>query len=144
MAFCLAKCRHNADFGRGIYTTTFEEQAEAWSLLAADRFAGKHMLESKPAPAVLKFEVDRDKLAELSILFFVRPTADYWDLVSHCRNSPPGHARMGGQMYYDVVAGPISKGFAQKIIWSDYDQISFHTDAACTLLYNSISREQDL
>lgn len=52
------------DFGRGFYTTTNEQQAEAWANQLA-RIQGD-------APAVIRFEVERNAMAQLDCLVFVR------------------------------------------------------------------------
>jgi hypothetical protein len=73
--------RPHADFGRGFYTTTVEQQARSWAWQLSLRRAGTF-------PAVVRFDVDRDQLDALQSLWFVRGSFnedDYWSLVFHCR-----------------------------------------------------------
>jgi hypothetical protein len=75
---------------------------------------------------VLSFEIDRDLLAVLDTLAFVRPINDFWDLVQDCRGMFPPHQRRGQQASYDVVYGPVTL-WPQRLVIQDCDQISFHT-----------------
>lgn len=80
------------DFGQGFYTTTWDYQARQWANARVLR-----TLAPLPAPArnaiVLRFELDRDWLASLESLVFVRPLLDFWNLVDDCRNGfPPSSA----------------------------------------------------
>jgi methenyltetrahydromethanopterin cyclohydrolase len=66
------------DFGRGFYTTTKESQALDWAIKKA-YFGGK--------AAVIRFTVERNALADLETLFFVRgepSAADFWSFVQYC------------------------------------------------------------
>ena len=63
----LNQCQHLRDFGRGFYTTTKRTQAERWANDLAARSSGA-------APAVIKFNVERNDLALLDTLVFVRGT----------------------------------------------------------------------
>ena len=94
------------DFGQGFYTTTNVHQAEQWAnrrLHTARRRGAKRA-------AVLRFTIEREALAKLDHMAFVRgdvaPNSDYWQLVSHCR-SGKDHGRVE-KSYYDVVYGPVS------------------------------------
>src|SRR5688500_1848722 len=74
--------RTRADFRRGFYTTTVEAQAMAWAERLARQLHGTQ-------PAVLRFEVERDALASLDCLWFVRGArnaVEYWAFVMHCRS----------------------------------------------------------
>jgi len=126
-----------ADFGRGFYTTTKEAQAWRWARLKAARF--------NLNPAVVRFTVDRDDLAKLAFMAFVRKDSsatDFWNFVRHCRLGGPNHSRPGQQQFYDVVVGPVVKQWGRrKIAFKDYDQVSFHTPRAATLLNNSSPKE---
>ena len=86
----LAQCKHLRDFGRGFYTTTNLSQAERW---ANDRAAQSQ----GAAPAVIAFTVERNDLASLDTLFFIRGTAaavDFWSFVRFCRSSATDHGRL--------------------------------------------------
>ena len=138
-SFDLARCRKDVDFGMGLYTTTNEVQAEEWARRAARRFNSIHSRARAQAdPCVIKFSCDRDTIARLESLFFVRPTSDYWELVRHCRRLG-NHVRSATATWYDLVAGPVANADLKTVI-GGYDQVSFHTPNACTSLYNSIVR----
>jgi len=123
----VATGRPYTDFGRGFYTTTVKRQADAWAWQLAQRRPGT-------VPAVIRFTVDRDQLAGLDGMWFVRGSYDaddYWGLVFHCRTTGGDHARgrvNGG--WYDVVVGPVAASWRQRATLFDADQISFHTTAA--------------
>lgn len=88
-------------------------------------------------PALLKFSVSRNQLACLTSLFFVRSDVDaddYWSVVKHCQ----GGGTNGG---YDVAVGPVSQNSDVRLSWSRYDQISFHSDTACSVLDASAKSE---
>lgn len=127
--------RPNHDFGPGFYVTTLQRQAEAWAWQLGQRVRGAR-------PAILRMEIDRDALAELDVLMFVRGSFDaddYWSFVSHCRAGAPSHERTDGpSTFYDVVAGPVAAFWEQRVAMQDADQISFHTPAAEALLNNSL------
>jgi hypothetical protein len=125
------------DFGRGFYTTTLERQAWAWARERAARRAGR-----RAQPAVVQFRVPRDALAQLETLYFVRgdpDAADYWAFVDHCRQDRGAHRPDGS--WYDVVAGPVTLYWDERILIAGADQIGFHTDRAATIL-NTSEREQ--
>ena len=122
----LANCKPLADFGRGFYTTTNVAQAKNWANLKcrALRRSGK-----KAIASVIRFDVDRDKLALLEFLGFVTENSnpDFWEFVRTCRqNRPPAQHRRAGNTYYDVVFGPVAL-WQQTHVIKDCDQISFHT-----------------
>jgi Protein of unknown function (DUF3990) len=121
----LALCRPNTDFGQGFYVTTRLHQAQQW--------ANTRVI-SLPNPSlfavVIRFELDRNWLASLQTLGFVRPTRDFWDLVTDCRQGFPPHQRVPpNQTPYDLVFGPVTL-WPQTLIINDCDQLSFHTRRA--------------
>ena len=122
----LALCRPFTDFGQGFYTTTSLHQARQWAntrVLRASPRAGIHAV-------VVRFDLDRDWLATLESLVFVRPTADFWALVTDCRIGFPPHQRPPpGPLPYDAVYGPVTL-WPQILVISDCDQVSFHTQSA--------------
>lgn len=88
----LASGSPTIDFGQGFYTTTNVHQAEQW---ANRRYhVGQH--QGATSAAVVEFTIDRDKMAGLEHMAFVRedfaPNSDYWQLVAHCRRGND-HAR---------------------------------------------------
>jgi hypothetical protein len=136
----VTKGRTNADFGRGFYTTTALRQAHSWAWELSRRLSRKH---TTPLPIVIAFEVDRDKLAALDTLCFVRggfEADDFWSLVHHCRNHGSNHRRLINQGWYDVVVGPIAVSWRQRLTIHDADQISFHTPRAAAVLNQSNPR----
>ncbi len=128
----LNRCKHLRDFGRGLYTTTNRMQAERWSNDLAARTGGA-------TPAVIEFTVERNDLALLETLFFVRGTAtaaDFWSFVQFCRSSPTDHGR-AQTLWYDVVVGPVMGSLRKQTIIRDGDQVSFHTTKATAVLDGS-------
>ncbi len=129
----LTKCKRLADFGHGFYTTTNLGQAKNW----ANRNCQLLLRSGKAAVAtVIRFDVDRDKLANLDFLGFVSENSnpDFWNFVRTCRQSqPPRQHRRSGNAYYDVVFGPVSL-WPQTLVIKDCDQISFHTSQGITCL----------
>ena len=129
-------CKPLRDFGRGFYLTTVLKQAESW---ANQKFRQRR---HTACATVLRFEVDRNQLAPLLSLCFVTDGAgpDYWDFVQHCRNGAATHLLQGNRNY-DVVFGPVSLG-RQRFVIKDADQVSFHTEAALTILPSPILHSQ--
>jgi len=125
--------RSNTDFGRGFYTTTVERQALAWAWQLAQRRPGTQ-------PAVICFDVDRDALAGLESIWFVRGSFDadeYWSLVFHGRGGAIDHGRPGPDKWYDVVIGPVAANWWQRQTIHDADQVSFHSAKGAALLSRS-------
>lgn len=129
----LAHSRVHTDFGRGFYTTTVERQARAWAWSLAQRSPGT-------APAVVRFAVDRDQLAALECVCFVRGSFDaddFWGLVYRCRTLGQHHARVMNAGWYDMVVGPVAASWRQRLMIYDADQIGFCTPRAISLLNGS-------
>lgn len=125
-------CRFLTDFGRGFYTTTNLQQAEHWARDLARQTAGG-------AAAVLSFAVDRDALAKLECLIFVRASVnavDFWSFVQYCRTVAGDHNRPRSR-WYDIVAGPVTGSWQKQTTIPDSDQFSFHTGEAARALDNS-------
>ena len=120
-------CRDATDFGRGLYTTTWQEQADEW--------ARRKALAEGEVKGVLQIRVDRYALAALRVTAFVRGTldaTDFWNFVRHCR---AGETHLpSSASYYDVVYGPVTGLPFRTEIRPDYDQVSFHTASALSLL----------
>jgi hypothetical protein len=128
----LNKCKHLRDFGRGFYTTTKRTQAERWAKDMAAQTGGA-------APAVLEFTVERNALALLDTLFFVRGTAaavDFWSFVQFCRSSAVDHGR-AHTPWYDLVVGPVMGSLRKQTVIPDGDQVSFHTPNGTAVLDGS-------
>lgn len=126
----------HTDFGQGFYTTTIERQAKAWAWQLAQRRRGA-------LAAVIRFDVDRDKLAQLECVWFVRGSFDaddFWGLVYHCRRAGGGHRGPGLARWYDLAIGPVAASWVWRLTIHDADQVSFHTRAGADLLNQSNPR----
>jgi hypothetical protein len=145
--------RVDVDFGRGFYTTTLERQARQW---AWDRFYDwqrKNPAVTGNQPVVLRFRVRRygvqprkstledglDKLLSLHFVMGDYNAEDYWSLVQHCRQSVPedkpngilevvNHHKRAQTDWYEMVSGPVSAFWRQRVAMDDADQFSFHGD----------------
>jgi len=137
----LSHCRPDKDFGRGFYTTTLLAQAVAFADTKSANNTGS-------SAAVIKFTVNRIALAKLKSLAFIRGTVDpaspannaidYWSFVAHCRRGDRSHPVTDED--YDVVYGPVARtwfGPARSRTEPGWDQISFHTKAAASILNQS-------
>jgi hypothetical protein len=131
-AISLSFCRPYTDFGHGFYVTTSLHQAREW---ANSKVRSAPHATSAQA-LVLEFFPDRDQLASLETLCFVRPTKDYWDLIHDCRNRFPPHQRVYPYGPYDVVYGPVTI-WPSRLLIANCDQISFHTQRALICLGTS-------
>ena len=128
--------RAHTDFGQGFYTTTVERQAQAWAWQLSQRIPGS-------LPAVIRFNIDRDHLAALQCVWFVRGSVDaddFWSLIAYCRPEGGHHARATNHGWYDVAIGPVAASWRRRLTIGDADQVSFHTDRAATLLNTSNPR----
>jgi hypothetical protein len=127
----ISRCRPFTDFGQGFYVTTHLHQARQWANAKVIRTPA-----ASSRALVLMFTLDRDWLASLEGLDFVRPIQDFWNLVYDCRNLWPPHQRAGGTRFsskaaYDVVYGPVTL-WPSILTIQDCDQISFHDQATLT------------
>ena len=87
-------------------------------------------------PAVIRFTVERDELAHLECLFFIRGSAaaiDYWSFVQYCKTIVGDHHRTYTG-WYDLVAGPVVASVKKQTVVPDGDQVSFHTPNAMGVL----------
>jgi hypothetical protein len=138
-AIGVAVGRTSVDFGQGFYTTTVLTQARSWAW-EMSRKGG--MKGSASNPIVFQFTVSREELAGLDSVWFVRGTTnagDYWSLVTHCRSGGADHARVHSASpsrpgWYDLVIGPVSASWRQRLCLLDCDQISFHSQAGADVL----------
>jgi hypothetical protein len=117
-------CRPFTDFGQGFYVTTWDHQARQWANARVLRILAP--TGPQPRAVVIRFLLDRDWLADLDSLVFIRPTFDFWNLVDDCRTGFPPHQRPGP---YDVVYGPVAL-WDERLLIQDCDQIGFHTRRA--------------
>jgi hypothetical protein len=123
----LNRCRKVTDFGQGFYVTTSSHQAQQWANAKVRR------VRRGAKGLVLRFDLDRDQLAALQSLVFVRPISDFWDFVTHCRSGGNVHSRRGPTQEYDVVYGLVTI-WPSLLLIQDCDQISFHTRRAVQVL----------
>jgi hypothetical protein len=114
----LAKCRPSTDFGPGFYCTSSKHQAKNWANVRARK--GK-------IAAVLQFQADRRELSGLRSLVFVSESSEFWQTVGYCRSL--GRCMSG----YDIVYAPLTL-FPQTMVVANSDQVSFHTEAAISVL----------
>jgi uncharacterized protein DUF3990 len=134
MTINLTRCRPFTDFGQGFYVTASQHQAEQWANTRVLRIVAP--TGPPPNAVVLSFTLGRDWLASLETLAFVRPIADFWDLVADCRTGFPPHQRLPPyNTCYDAVYGPVTL-WPQRLVIQDCDQISFHTQRAVSGLNN--------
>jgi len=123
----ISKGHKYTDFGPGFYTTTILRQARSWAWTHSRRKRGSKY-------AVVQFEIERDELAGLEALWFVRGSfdaEDFWSLIFHCRNSQSPHGRNApAPAKYDIVIGPAAASWRQRLAIYDADQVSFHTPKA--------------
>jgi len=143
----MSKSKDKRDFGRGFYTTTIKDQAEAWALAVFDRYGGD-------GPFVYEFEFETDN--DLNIKRFDEANQEWLEFVAANRNT-------GGVWHgFDVVIGPVANDRTNRTIalyiagiyTADMalgllrhnklnDQVSFHTERALSFL-TMIGREKDV
>ncbi len=124
----LRRVQRRSDFGPGFYTTTSERQALSW--------ARRNQRRADGSPAVIRFELPRERLARLGCLWFVRADSDaedYWSFVRHCR-AGGAHRPAVRFPWYDLIAGPVSIDWEQRRTLPSSDQVSFHTPVAVAVL----------
>jgi hypothetical protein len=143
--------RPKRDFGQGFYTTTKRRQAQAWAWRCAIEYSDENPLSRRrPRPMIVRFGVDRDAIAGLETLSFVRgdhEAADFWSFVHHCRSGEIGHARSvppNPGEWYDVVVGPVAAFWDMNLMIADSDQMSFHTPRGADLLGRSLTSVQGI
>jgi len=125
----LRRAQALTDFGRGFYTTTKLDQARRWANDVARTSGG--------SAAVIEFDVERNALAQLKCLFFIRSdtlAVDFWSFVQYCKTIQGDHRRRYTAGYYDIAAGPVLGDWKKQSVIRDSDQVSFHTDAAVDVL----------
>lgn len=158
--------RVDADFGRGFYTTTREQQARHWAWKRFEEWKANPANAGKSnRPVILRFRTPRyglqgrgrglDELNSLNFVLGNYDNEDYWSLVQHCRQSVPANPLLGRPAvvndhrrspdgWYDLVGGPVAAFWKQRAALQDADQLSFHTDAAVTILNDLIQSSRQL
>lgn len=138
----IARSRVKTDFGKGFYTTTSREQAEKWAQIKKDR-AGEG------ARAIVSvFEIDSEVLnnPRYRTLHFNGATAEWLDFVVRNRRGEVEPA-------FDLIMGPVANDklyatialYESGILDADaaieqlnthqlFDQLSFHSAEACSLM----------
>ena len=135
------------DYGKGFYTTTSYEQAEAW-------VRRKMNEQNLGAGYVNVYEFDISALRKLNCLLFYKPTEEWLDFVMKNRTEK------GFQHNYDIVYGPVANdrvyaAFAlyeggvlnkQELIkelrtYELVDQYLFHTEMALSTLSFLVAKE---
>jgi hypothetical protein len=137
----LGSGRVRTDFGQGFYTTTSEPQARNWANKQVVSYNTRNPGLPLERAAVVEFSVDRDALATLESIWFVRGdslASDYWDLIRHFRvghSAGKHHQRTVPKSWYDLAIGSLAASWypATRTV-PDSDQISFHTPLAVALL----------
>ena len=132
----IREASHTLDYGKGFYTTTSYEQAEAWVKRKKNEWnTGKGY--------VNVYDFDESALRKMKSLIFYKPNEDWVDFVMQNRTIKGFHHD------YDIVYGPVANdrvyaAFAlyeggvlnkQELIrelrtYKLVDQYLFHTDAA--------------
>ena len=138
----ISRGRGKTDFGKGFYTTTSREQAEKWAQIKRERMGdGAHAI-------VSVFELDDAVLNNPAYhtRHFDGATAEWLDFVVGNRRGEVHHN-------FDLIMGPVAndKLYATITLYENgildanaaieqlnthqlFDQLSFHTTKACTLL----------
>jgi hypothetical protein len=132
--------RSNADFGKGFYTTSVEEQAVRWAHIKRER-------EGAARAVVSVYEFDEALLdnADLDIRRFNGADEAWLYFVTDCRKSRKHE--------YDLVQGPVANdkvfttvnlfesgvlsaeaAILQLRAYRTYDQLSFHTERVIAAL----------
>jgi Protein of unknown function (DUF3990) len=140
-AIDLAICRPRTDFGQGFYTTTSEIQARDWADTKVKLYNTRNPLLPSVTSEVIEFTLERNVLAGLEAVWFVRgdiAAADYWSLIRHFRVGATigkHHQRIGGKPWYEVAVGPVAASwFSIPRAHRDMDQISFHSSKSVGIL----------
>lgn len=141
----LSRCRPYKDFGRGFYTTIYEEQAKEMAVRVALRFGGM--------PSVSVFDYSDECLdSGISVLKFDKPSEQWANFVLNNRSrtfNDPSDSLFNGDNKYDIVSGPVANDDLASIfrLYADgiinlkalqkgleyrklNNQISFHTSLA--------------
>lgn len=126
--------RSNADFGKGFYTTSNQEQAVRWANIKKEREGSKRAMVS-----VYEFDENLLDNTDWNIRHFTGADEAWLYFVSDCRKSR--------RHTYDLVLGPVANdkvfttvnlfesgvldapaAILQLKAYKTYDQVSFHTE----------------
>lgn len=126
--------RSNADFGKGFYTTSNQEQAVRWANIKKEREGSKRAMVS-----VYEFDENLLNNTDWNIRHFTGADEAWLYFVSDCRKSR--------RHTYDLVLGPVANdkvfttvnlfesgvldapaAILQLRAYKTYDQVSFHTE----------------
>ncbi|MDR1014689.1 MAG: DUF3990 domain-containing protein [Coriobacteriales bacterium] len=154
----LEKCRPYKDFGRGVYLTRLEAQAQDWAQKVTAR-AGTGR------PIVMLFDFDETALLRLDTLVFGVPDARWAHFVMNNRNrswTAFDDPLSNHDAKYDLVEGPVANDdiattfslfvrglldgemLAKQLAYKDLNhQMSFHTERAVAYLRSAGSYELD-
>ena len=146
----LNKCKPYKDFGKGFYTTEFEEQAVNMAKRTVKQFGGK--------PHVTKYFINDNELKNTSLnkMIFNNPSNDWALFVLNNRNryfTDISCNNCNTDNKYDIVIGPVANDdirllfdlFEDNILTIEEltkrleykiltNQVSFHTEIAVNLL----------
>jgi hypothetical protein len=125
---------HGWDFGRGFYTTSNPRQA--WAAAEKQSKLRSRKARTQLDPVVILFETEIRRLSGLTSISFVNPSSYksfYWSFVRSLRRGGLPHVP-ALQLTFDVVVGPVAKNWTAETHIAEWDQTSFHTDAACGIL----------
>lgn len=122
----LSLSRDKRDFGKGFYTTTIKEQAEAWAAVVFERYggAGRFVYE-------FDFEIDDN----LKIKKFEEANIEWLEMISQNRRF--GETQHG----FDVMIGPVANDKTNRTI-ALYLDGSITAEAALLLLKHNVLNDQ--
>jgi hypothetical protein len=119
----LTLSRKRLDFGAGFYVTTREARAVVWARTIACKRG--------ELPAMVCWTHAYDAFQALPKLAFAdagHSAGEFWEFVRLNRTLGGPH-RSPPEGWFDVVLGPASSRYDQRLAVEDLDQLSFHTDA---------------
>jgi hypothetical protein len=146
----LGKCRPYKDFGKGFYTSPYEDQARAMARRTARIYGGN--------PCITIFSLDDSILSQdaLKVRVFSAPDIEWAHFVMNNRNrafADPSSPECNMDNKYDIVSGPVANddlvallnlfiagtisnaALAAEMTFREMtSQMSFHTDRAIALL----------
>lgn len=99
----LLKNQRELDFGKGFYTTSDFEQASRWAKRTAARL-------KRDKGVVTAYNVDEKKMAELQVLVFEKPDADWLRFVASNRKGESVPEE------WDIISGPVANDRTMPVI----------------------------
>lgn len=109
------------DFGTGFYLTSGYEQAERWANLTMQRRGNGKQI-------VSFFELDEEKLNELSVLKFEKASAEWLKFVSNNRNN------ISFTDNHDIVFGPVANDRTMPVLRQYFSGVYTEEEALRRLL----------